>query len=270
MTEKYRRNQTLASKDTTPEIDKLHNILGTTQENFLSLVAQISAKQAEADRTAAAHAHSKKQLKKARKLLEAEGIPLGDFDMVVRLIDLGPEILAESFGRMGAMAHAMGGAPVGYQFDMFSEAKKVTPDMKETAEAAGTLAGVRGVDQSENPYSVGSEQHNFWLGAHTDAYKLYVAAGKTDIPDEPKRPRGRPKKEEAPEAAKVGPKDAEVGGKAEKPKAKDETKEPVEDDAFWEGVEAAKASADKTLNPHKPGTVARGHWNRGYDSVGGE
>ncbi len=154
-----------------------HNLIGIDQNDFNGWVAKIAAVEAECK-----IANQKRT--KLRKQMRTEGVKLGVFDAMRKLVELDRTEQAEQLSHSRYYLEWLR-SPLGHQITMEFEATGDAFDddeegaaarIIEDAKGAGWRAGLAGKWEDDNPHEVNSEPGQAWLGEYRDGQKKNAKA----------------------------------------------------------------------------------------------
>ena len=137
-----------------------HNTLGMDRDAFLSLYAQECAAAQAVAEAAAVVAEKKKAHKRVRKQMMADGIIMGEYDVMKSMEGKPQEENAAAMGRIAHMAQTTGALAQGVQLDFF----QVTDDpLLERAYQNGEMAACAHKGEHDNPHDPNTAAGQKWI-----------------------------------------------------------------------------------------------------------
>lgn len=174
-----------------------------TEDEFLMLKMRWDEAQSELTEALAACKAPRKTVKELKDEI-GNRMPFEAFERALRDYEL-PGAVRQDIARVHAQLLAFLGRPIGYQQDFFDERAPGVAAL-HAIDTEGESAGRAGHHADENPYTPGSESYRRWANAHGRGYEAFVAEQKERaevLTPEPKRSRGRPRKDGSPAQART-------------------------------------------------------------------
>lgn len=165
-------DEELATKDTPPEgqepvgLGNDHN--GITEDSFFECLREIESAERKKDQEV-------NGLRLARKRAQEQGMSMKEFDFIRKLQGYSrPELMsmANAIVRYARFFKT----PTFGQLEMFQQKQLTEAEEKDDARGRGMVAGRRGVDPSDNPWSMDNPLGQEWETGRQEGQKLNLMA----------------------------------------------------------------------------------------------